>query len=111
MKLAILEKASICILLSQVKLACLEEALLTAIDRGSILLCQMILDHPLYRNQRVQLSHADNFYNVGVDHNAGLKARTSTVPIVLAAQRNNFLIFQLLKLRGARVIQVVKTCF
>jgi hypothetical protein len=66
----------------------------------------LILDHPLYRNHRVQLSHADNFYNVGVANTEALKVRVSNVPVVLAAQRNDFLIFQLLKLRGARVVPV-----
>ena len=63
---------------------------------------ELILDHPLYKNHRVQLGTADGVYQHAIE---GPRMRLVTTPIVLAAQRDNFYIIQLLLMRGAKISQ------
>ena len=87
-------------LLPRSNLQCIEDTLLYAISRENVKVCEMILDHPLYKNQKIQLSDSDGFYQ---KDNDTPRLRPNTTPIVLAAQKNNFYIVQLLSLRGSSI--------
>lgn len=87
-------------LLPRSNLQCIEDALLYAISKDNVKVCELILDHPLYKNQRIQLSDSDGFYQKDTE---SPRLRPNTTPIVLASQKNNFYIVQLLILRGSRI--------
>ena len=87
-------------LLPRSNLKCIEDALIYAIAHDQIKVWEMIMEHPLYKNNRVQLSSTDGFYNKDAD---GPRLRPNTTPLVLAAHRNNFYIVQLLLSRGGQL--------
>ena len=75
----------------------IEDSLLHAIAKEDVRVCQLILDHPLYRNRRIKLAHSSGFYQQDTDTP---RQRPNTTPLVLAAQKNNFYIVQLLLQHG-----------
>ena len=87
-------------LLPRSNLQCVEDALLHAINKDNVRLCERILEHPLYKSNRVKLGSTDGFYQNITD---SPRLTHNITPIVLAAKRNNFYIVQLLLLRGAQV--------
>ena len=87
-------------LLPRSNLQCLEDALLYSISKDNVRMCELLLDHPLYNNHRIKLSSLDGIYQRGTE---GPRLRPNTTPIILAAQRNNFYIVQLLLTRGATI--------
>ena len=88
-------------LLPRCNLQSIEDTLLLAIGKDCVKTCERILDHPLYRNQRMHLGAADAFY--AKDGNTP-RMRHNTTPIVLAAQRNNFYLVKLLLIRGGTIL-------
>ena len=88
-------------LLPRSNLQCVEDALLYSIDKENVKMCELMLDHPLYRNHRVKLSSLEGIYQNDVE---SPRLRPNSTPIILAAQKNNFYIVQLLLMRGAVII-------
>ena len=80
----------------------IEDALLHAIGKEDVKLCQLILEHPLYKNRRIKLAHSSGFYQQEADTP---RQRPNTTPLVLAAQKNNFYIVQLLLQHGCLISQ------
>ena len=87
-------------LLPRSNLQCIEDALLFAIGKENVQVCELLLDHPLYKNRRIQLSDSSGFYQQDTHIP---RQRPNTTPIVLASHKNNFYIVQLLLLRGSRI--------
>lgn len=88
-------------LLPRSNLQCLEDALIYSISQDNVRMCELILDHPLYNNHRIKLSSLDGIY---LRDTESPRLRPATTPLVLAAQRNNFYIVQLLLSRGATIM-------
>ena len=87
-------------LMPRTNLQCVEDALLYAIDRDHLRYCELILDHPLYKNQRIRMANSTAFYHQEM---TGPRIRPDTTPIVLAGQNNNFRIIKLLMERGSSI--------
>ena len=87
-------------ILPMCNLQSIEDGLLHAISRDNVHMCELILDHPLYKKNRIQLSSSDGFYQKDTE---SPRMRPNIAPIVLAAQRNNFYMVQLLILKGAHI--------
>ena len=49
-------------LLPMSNLQSIEDGLLHAISRDNVRMCDLFLDHPLYKKNRIQLSSSDGFY-------------------------------------------------
>lgn len=88
-------------LLPRSNIQSVEDALLYSIDKENVKMCELMLDHPLYRNHRVKLSSLDGIYQTDAE---SPRLRPNSTPIILAAQKNNFYIVQLLLMRGATII-------
>ncbi len=84
-------------LLPRSNLQAIEDGLLYAISKDNVKMCDLILEHPIYRNHRIQLNSLDGIYQSDRD---SPRLRPTTTPLILAAQRNNFYIVQLLLMKG-----------
>ncbi|XP_064635517.1 short transient receptor potential channel 7-like isoform X2 [Lineus longissimus] len=86
-------------LLGKCKLEVIEDALLHAIKNGSVKVCEIFLNHPIYSNpqRRIQLELTHGFYD-HEDNNSDFSP--DITPIVLAAHCNNFDIVFLLIQKG-----------
>ncbi|XP_074650290.1 short transient receptor potential channel 7-like [Tubulanus polymorphus] len=88
-------------LLERCNLLQIEDALIGAIEKDNVRICELILKHPAYKSFRVFRSNADHrFY-----HNDSERPRYApeSTPIQLACHKNNYHIIQLLIMRGACV--------
>ena len=88
-------------LLPRSNLQCIEDALLYAISKDNVKFCELILEHPLYKNHRFQTETTDGVY-MHKDTDTP-RLRITSTPVILAAHRNNFYIVQLLLMRGAKI--------
>ena len=88
-------------LLTRCNLFRMEDALLGAINRDSVKICEMILNHPSYRTNHILLGNMGRFYHEDTINSP--RFAPETTPIHLACHRNNYHIIQLLLLRGATI--------
>ena len=89
-------------LLTRSNIQCIEDAFLVAIGKDNVRICEIILNHPLYKNNRVKLDSTNGFYQKDTENPRFTKEIT---PIVLAAQRNNYYLVQLLLMKGAKITE------
>ncbi|CAK9293712.1 unnamed protein product [Gordionus sp. m RMFG-2023] len=102
LQLAVLEEQIdvIDFLIPRMQLQRVGEAWLHAIDKGNLAICEQILQHPFHRNTliRNQLLGNDSFFSTETEN---LSFSADMSPIILAAQRNNVKLIQLLLANGA----------
>lgn len=90
-------------LLDRCKSSNLHEALLQAISAGHEQIAETILKHPKYlevRRENKLIGKADYFYNTSSEDSP---FSSDITPLILAAERNQFEIVQLLLLRGETI--------
>ena len=85
-------------LLPRANIQSVEDALMFAIEKENVKLVELILSHPLYKSTKIKLGGMDTFFQRDDD---SPRSRPGTTPIVLAAQKDNFYLVQLLIQRGA----------
>ena len=91
------------LLLDRSNLANIYEALLQAISAGHEQIAESILKHPKYQGMKKEHKHfgeTDHFFNTASEDSP---FSSDITPLILAAERNQFEIIQLLLLRGETI--------
>ena len=91
------------LLLDRSNLANIYEALLQAISSGHEQIAESILKHPKYQGMKKEHKHfgeTDHFFNTASEDSP---FSSDITPLILAAERNQFEIVQLLLLRGETI--------
>ena len=91
------------LLLDRSNLANIYEALLQAISAGHEQIAESILKHPKYQGMKKEHKHfgeTDHFFNTASEDSP---FSSDITPLILAAERNQFEIVQLLLLRGETI--------
>ncbi|ESO82714.1 hypothetical protein LOTGIDRAFT_108754, partial [Lottia gigantea] len=98
------EHLEVCeLLLDRCNVSSIHEALLQAISAGHEQIAETILKHPKYREikkENKRFGETDYFYNTNSEDSP---FSSDITPLILAAERNQFEIVQLLLLRGEKI--------